>query len=98
MAAKAETRAERLKAGLEELASSLGVRVSYEKIKKGSGRQPTGGLCYVHGEPRIIVHRPLPDSDKVQVLVEALRSFDLENLYIPPEIREALEGASKLLK
>jgi len=87
---------DKLKESLEEVAAMLGMKVRYETIKKNTARQPKGGLCYVHGEPRIIVHRPLPDSEKVQVLIEALNEFDLENLYIAPEVRQALEGAAAL--
>jgi len=96
MATKAGMKDEKLKAALEEVAGLLSVKVSYEKIKIASGRQPKGGLCWVHGEPRIIVHKLLPESEKVQVLIEALRGFDLENVYISPEIRRTIEGVSLL--
>lgn len=89
---------DKLRAALEEVAGQVGVKVTYEKIKKQTGRQPKGGLCYVHGDPRIIIHRDLSDGEKVQVLVESLREFDLENLYIAPEIRQAIEGVSSLIK
>ena len=88
----------KLIAALEEVAGMLNIKVSYETIKKNTVRQPKGGLCYVHGEPRIIVHRKLEDGEKVQVLIEALQGFDLEGLYITPEVRQAIEGASPLLK
>jgi len=89
---------DKLKAALEEVAASLGVKVSYETIKKGTGRQPKGGLCWVHSSPRIIIHRKLTDSEKVQVLLDALRAFDLGSIYIAPEVRQALDGAASLLK
>ena len=88
---------EKLLTALEEVAGSLGVKVRHEQIKKNTARQPKGGLCYVHGEPRIILHKPLPIHEKVQVLIEALQSFDLENIYISPEVRQAIEGAQPLL-
>jgi len=83
---------------LEGVAAALGAKVSYETIKKGSGRQPRGGLCWVHGSPRIIVHRKLTDSEKVAVLIDALQNFDLAAIYIAPEVRQALEGAASLLR
>ncbi len=89
---------ERLVESLEEVAASLGVKVNYEKIRKMTARQPRGGLCIVKGEPRIIVHRPLNASEKVQVLIESLQGYDLENVFMPPEVRQALEGAFPLLK
>jgi hypothetical protein len=88
----------KLLAALEEVAGGLGIKVSYERIKKNTPRQPKGGLCRVHEEKRIIVHKLLSDSEKVQVLIEALRGFDLEQVYISPEVRQALEGVPSLLK
>jgi hypothetical protein len=88
---------DKLLAALEEVAGSLGIKVRHEQIKKNTARQPKGGLCYVHGEPRIILHKPLPTHEKVQVLIEALQSLDLENVYIAPEVRQAIEGAQPLL-
>jgi len=83
---------------LEEVAGMLGVKVSYENIKKNTARQPKGGHCWVHEEHRIIIHKNLTESEKAQVLIEALKGFDLENLYITPEVRQAIEGALSLLK
>lgn len=88
----------KLIAALEEVAGMLAVKVSYENIKKNTARQPKGGLCWVHDEPRIIVHKNLTDSEKAQILIEALQGFDLEGLYITPEVRQAIEGALSLLK
>ncbi len=89
---------DKLIAALEEVAGMVGARVSYETIKKTTGRQPKGGLCYINDEPRIIIHRKLTDSEKVQVLVDALHEFDLEKLYIAPEVRQAIEGVTNLIK
>ena len=92
-----QTKDDRLFAALEAVAESLGAKVSVEKIKKETGRQPKGGLCHVAGEPRIIVHRDLSPAEKVNIMIEALQGFDLEGVFIPPEAREAIEG-SPLLK
>jgi hypothetical protein len=88
---------DKLRASLEEVAAQVGIPVTYEKIKKTTGRQPKGGLCYVHDEPRIIVHRFLNEGEKIQVLIEALRDLDLENLFIQPEVRQAIEGVKPLI-
>ncbi len=88
----------RLVSALEEVASMLGVKVSYENIKKSTARQPKGGLCYVRDLPRIIVHKPLPASEKAAVLTAALGAFDLESLYITPEVRRAIEGIAAPIK
>ena len=93
------TKDEKLLADLEEVAQRLGARVTYEVIKKNtSSRQPKGGLCYVDSDARIIIHKKLPDSEKVQVLIDSIREFDLESVFIAPELRQVIEGASALLK
>jgi hypothetical protein len=89
---------DKLIAALEEVAGMVGARVSYEVIKKTTGRQPKGGLCYIAEGPRIIIHKKLSDSEKVQVLIDALHEFDLDNLYIAPEVRQAIEGVTNLIK
>lgn len=89
---------DKLTEALEEVAGRLGIKVSIERIVKNSIRQPHGGLCWVDGEPRIIVHKKLTDAEKAQVLIDALREFDLEGIHIPPEVRQVLEGAEPLLK
>jgi hypothetical protein len=88
----------KLISALEEVAGMLAVKVSYENIKKNTARQSKGGLCWVHGEPRIIVHKNLSDSEKAAVLIEAIQGFDLEGIFITPEVRQAIEGALPLLK
>ncbi len=89
---------DKLLQGLEEVAGMLGVKVSYEKIVKNPVRQPKGGLCRVDGEPRIIIHKKLTDSEKAQVMIESLRQFDLDGIFIAPEIRQAIEGVAALIK
>lgn len=89
---------DKLCAELEELAGRLGIKVSIEKIIKNPIRQPHGGLCRVDGEPRIIIHKKLNDSEKAQVLIDSLREFNLEGVHISPELRQVIEGAEPLLK
>ncbi len=73
---------------LEEVAKTLGVRVSYDPMTgptKGGG-----GLCRVRGEYRVIIDKRLRPVDRVRVLAEALGSFDTESLFVPPQIRQLL--------
>jgi len=89
---------DKLVQALEEVAGMLGVKVNYERIIKNPVRQPKGGLCRVDGEPRIIIHSKLTDAEKVQVLIESLRQFDLDGIFIAPEVRQAIEGVAALIK
>ena len=58
---------------LEELATNLGVRVSYEKLRAGFGM---GGLCRVKGEYRVIIDRRATAHDRVAMLARSLARLD----------------------
>lgn len=51
-----------------------------------------GGHCVVRGERRVILRRQLPTTDKIELLVEALRGQDeeLETVHLRPDLRELL--------
>jgi hypothetical protein len=74
---------------LEQLAGTLGVRVSYDAMTGLS--QGGGGLCKVRGEWRIIMDRRLKPVERLQVISEALRSrFDTEAHFVSPQVRSLL--------
>ena len=74
---------------LERAADKLGVRVSYETLAADVG---PGGLCKVKGEWRAIIDRRAPASEKVALLAQALSQFDLDGVYLSPEVREIIEA------
>ena len=76
---------------LEEVADKLGVGIRCEKINVEESNS-LGGLCRVQGEYIIIIDSRATIKEKIQVLAEALRHFDLEGIYIKPKIRQLLEG------
>ena len=79
---------------LEELASNLEVTVRYEKILKESSFFP-GGYCRVKGKDLIIINSKASLDDKVEIIVRALNSFDLSQIYVLPAIREMIDSFSK---
>jgi hypothetical protein len=73
---------------LEEAAKRAGVTVQHDSLTgEGTGQ---GGLCKVKGEWRIIVDRKATPGEKVVVLAQALGTFDLEGVYLSPEVRDLL--------
>lgn len=76
---------------LEKLARRLGVTVRFEtfdlKVIEGKG-----GLCWIHGTPTVVIDGGAPLLDKIGVLSDALRVFDIEALYVPPVLRQRLSG------
>ena len=81
---------ELLLSALEHLADQLEIPVAYAAIatEELAGH---GGLCVLRGERRIIIERGLGVREKVRLLATGLGEFDLENVYIPPQVREVIE-------
>jgi len=78
---------------LEKLANSLEIPVRYEQIKKEGSFFP-GGLCKVKGEDILIINSMATVEDKIQILVKAVTSFDISQVYMRPVLREFLAKCS----
>jgi hypothetical protein len=76
-------------AELQKLADRLGVAVRIEPFDGKSARK--GGLCKLRGAPFIVIDGGLPIMDKIGILSDALATFDLEAIYLPPVLRSRLE-------
>ena len=74
-------------AALAEAVQALGVRVRYDR---GAFR---GGRCRVGDEEVVVLNRRLPVETHVAVLAEALRALPVDDLYLRPAVRAALEDA-----
>lgn len=73
---------------LERVAESLAIKVCYEPM---SGLvQGTGGLCRLRGEYRIIIDKKLRAPERVNILADALRRFDLAGVEMGPALRHLL--------
>jgi hypothetical protein len=86
---KSDLNKEGLLSQLEELTESLGVKIRYEKIIK-EGSYFSGGLCKIKGQDIIIINSKAAIEDKIEILANALRSFDLGQVFIKPVLREFL--------
>jgi hypothetical protein len=78
---------------LEELAESFGLQISYEPIRLDEelGRRP-GGICLLKGQRLVIINPHASIKEKIGILAEAIRQFDLEQIYILPVLRELLDS------
>ncbi|HEX7071869.1 MAG TPA: hypothetical protein VF190_13735 [Rhodothermales bacterium] len=72
---------------LSEIAPQFGLTVRLE-----NGRF-AGGLCIVNGEQLIVLNKRHPPERQFAVLAAALRSAPLDDVYVKPSIRRALEEA-----
>jgi hypothetical protein len=77
---------------LEGLAEKLGIEIVYEKLG-GEDLRVTGGLCRVRGTFKIFVDRSETVEGRIEVVARALASFDTEQFYLVPQIREILDKA-----
>jgi hypothetical protein len=82
-------RDEEIMKALEELAERLSVRIHFEEMKAFEFRVEDGS-CRVKGEPSIFIDRKRPLKEKISILARELQKFDLEDIYIPPLLRERI--------
>lgn len=75
---------------LEELAGKLEIEIRYENIAIEESRS-AGGLCRVKGQYALIIHSRLPVKERIEIISESLKGFDIGDLYVRPLIRELLD-------
>jgi hypothetical protein len=81
-----------LLAVLLETAERLGVKVRVEDLQRDE--TPTAsGACKVRGEWVVILDKRSGPEEKIAVLADALRTMDLDGIYLPPAARDLLDGA-----
>ena len=73
-------------AELEHIAQSFGIDVRYEKM----GMIP-GGLCRLGDKQVLFINKSLSEQSKLELLVNELKNFDIDSLFLLPEIRELLQ-------
>ena len=77
---------------LEDAATQLGVRVSYELLAASVGH---GGLCRVKGEYRVIVDKRASTEERVTTLAGALARLDAAALAaLAPALRALIDQQS----
>ena len=79
---------------LEGLAERLGVEIVYQKLGDEE-LTVRGGLCRVNGTFKIFIDRYQSIEDRIRVVAQGLASFDTDEVYLFPYIREVLEKARR---
>ena len=49
------------------------------------------GYCKVKGKDMVILDKQLTPEEQAEVILKALKQFDLETIYLPSWIRESIE-------
>jgi hypothetical protein len=75
---------------LEELAGRLNIKVQYESLRN-EDPSTFGGFCRVRDRHVMIIHSKATISRKIDVFTEALRHFDMDDIFMRPALREYLK-------
>jgi hypothetical protein len=86
------TRLLRLADELTEAAKRIGLEVRRERILREVGYRARGGACRLREKNLIILDREMPPADQIEVLAEALREQNLEEIYLSPAARRVLQA------
>ena len=72
---------------LRDTLKRLGVEVRSEPMEYG-----TGGFCRLDEEPMVVIPPDLARVKRIELFLYALRRLDTSGIYLPPVIRELIEG------
>jgi hypothetical protein len=90
MSELSEARMMKLVDELAEAAERVGLAVRRERILREIGYRVRGGTCRLRDKDMVIVDREQPAAEQLEVIAEALRSRDLESLYLSPAARRVV--------
>ena len=85
----------RIASMVEELAQAaerVGLQVRRERLLREVGYRARGGACRLREQNLVIIDSAQPPAEQLEVLLDALRTRDLEGLYLSPAARRLLQG------
>jgi len=77
---------------LVEVAKRVGLEVRRERILREVGYRARGGACRLREQDLLIIDRDQPAAEQIEVLAEALRERNVEELYLSPAARRILQA------
>jgi len=95
MSEQKESRMLKLLDELCEAAERVGLVVRREKILREIGYRARGGACRLREKELVIIDRDTAPAEQLEVLADALRSRDLESLYLSPAARQVVQPATQ---
>ena len=57
---------------------------------KSSGFPVKSGMCKIKGQDRIVLDKHKSKDDKIDVLIDCLRTYPIDNIFMIPAIRDLL--------
>ncbi len=77
-----------------ELAESLGIEVRLAPADMDSPEHPGGAVISLRGRDILFLNATASVEDQIRAVAPAVRGkADLDAMFLPPEIREAIEAA-----
>lgn len=95
MGEQKESRMLKLVDELCEAAERVGLVVRREKILREIGYRVRGGACRLREKNLVIIDRDMAPAEQLEVLADALRSRDLESLYLSPAARRVVQPGNQ---
>ncbi len=92
MSTSKETRLLGLVDELAEAATRLGLEVRREKLLREVGYRARGGACRLRQKNLVILDREQPAAEQIEVLAEAMRGRNLEEVYLSPAARRIVQA------
>lgn len=77
---------EEIIAELLRIAEKLNIKIIEDRLLK------RGGYCRVLMNKYLIMDRDINNKEKMELLIDALKNNNLEDIYITPKIRELCSG------
>ena len=75
---------------LLEVAELMGMKVLRDTFR---GR---GGYCRAKEKEYVIINRKLSLAEQIEIVKEAVMKKDIDNIYLPPVVRELITEDSKI--
>jgi hypothetical protein len=95
MGEQKESRMLKLVDELCEAAERVGLVVRREKILREIGYRARGGACRLREKNLVIIDRDMAPAEQLEILADALRSCDLESLYLSPAARQVVQPGTQ---
>jgi hypothetical protein len=77
---------------LAQAAERVGLQVRRERLLREVGYRARGGACRLREKDLLIIDSAQPPAEQLEVLLEALRTRDLETMYLSPAARRLLQN------
>jgi hypothetical protein len=75
---------------LEELADKVNITIRYVSLKN-EDPATFGGLCRIKEQPVLFLHAKAKVIRKITLITEALKRYDVDEIYLRPALREHLK-------